>query len=61
MRCAPAGGTFLLDGLALDVSATGIRAALAATPDLATGDAAVGGLVPPVVLDYIRANRLYRS
>ncbi len=61
MRRAAAGGSFLLDGLSLDVSATAIRASLAANPDLATGNAAVDGLVPPAVLDYIRSMHLYRS
>ena len=55
---APAGRSFLLEGLDLDVSATSIRHALA------TGGAdapALVGLVPTAVLDYIRANHLYRS
>ena len=58
MHRVPAGGSFLLEGLSLAVSATAIRASLAQDPDLAT---AVDGLVAPAVLDYIRANRLYRS
>lgn len=56
---APGGRSFLLETLALDVSATGIRAALA-------GGGGAGGpelarLVPAGVLDYIQAHRLYRS
>jgi nicotinate-nucleotide adenylyltransferase len=57
LRTTPHGRSFLLETLALDVSATDIRAALAdhaEHPDL-------DRLVPPAVLDYIRANHLYRS
>jgi len=54
----PAGHSFLLDDLALDVSATDIRAALAEGNQ---DDPVLAGLVPPAVLDYIRANHLYRS
>ena len=60
LRAAPAGRSFLLEGLALDVSATDIRASFA---DDALDDpyASLGRLVPPGVLDYIQANHLYRS
>ncbi len=58
LRAEPAGCSFLLEGLALDVSATDIRTALAAGRD---DDPAVVRLVPPRVLDYIRTNRLYRA
>jgi nicotinate-nucleotide adenylyltransferase len=54
---APAGRSFLLETLALDISATDIRAALAEHAP----DGALDRLVPPAVLDYIRANHLYRS
>jgi nicotinate-nucleotide adenylyltransferase len=54
---APAGRSFLLETLALDMSATDIRAALAKH----ASDAALVRMVPTPVLDYIRANHLYRS
>ena len=57
LHAAPAGHSFLLETLALDVSATDIRAALA---DHAA-DAVLRRLVPAPVLDYIRTNHLYRS
>ncbi len=59
LRSTAAGRSFLLEGLALDVSATDIRAALAAGD--ARDDGAPDRLVPRPVLDYIRANHLYRS
>ena len=59
LRAQPSGRSYLLDDFAHDVSATDIRAALVA------GDAAAisetSRLVPSAVLDYIRANHLYRS
>ncbi len=57
LAASPAGRSFLLPTLALDVSATGIRAALAD----ATRHDELDRLVPPAVLDYIRATPLYRS
>jgi nicotinate-nucleotide adenylyltransferase len=57
LRTTPSGRSFLLETLALDVSATDIRAAL---PDAARQDEA-RRMVPPTVLDYIRAKHLYRS
>ncbi len=57
LGATPCGRSFLLETLALDVSATGIRAAL---PDPARRDD-LARLVPPAVLDYIRATHLYRS
>jgi nicotinate-nucleotide adenylyltransferase len=57
LRGAPAGRSFLLQTLSLDVSATGIRAALANRGT----ERVIDRLVPPAVLDYIRANHLYRS
>ena len=62
LRSAPAGRTFLLETLHLDVSATDIRAALAGgTPGDDAGRVLPGRLVPPAVLDYIETNHLYRS
>ncbi len=62
LRHAPAGRSFLLEGLSLDVSATDIRAALAAGGDADhPSPASLGRLVPPAVLVYIQANHLYRS
>lgn len=61
LQATPSGHSFLLEGLALDVSATAIRTALA---DPLRGDAALADLrrmVPPAVLDYIQAHHLYRS
>jgi len=60
LRDAPAGRSFLLEGLALDVSATDIRASLA-HDGVDDPHASLGRLVPPAVLDYIQANHLYRS
>lgn len=62
LGAAPAGRSFLLEGLQLDVSATDIRAALAApVTDENAPRATLARLVPPAVLDYIRANHLYRN
>ena len=58
LRAAPSGRSFLLEGLAMDVSATDIRASIARHDE---ADTALVGLVPAAVLDYIRANHLYRS
>jgi nicotinate-nucleotide adenylyltransferase len=58
LRDTPAGRAFMLEDLALDVSATDIRAALTQG---GIPDPSLGRLVPPAVLDYIRANHLYRS
>lgn len=59
IRSRAAGHSFLLEGLALDVSATDIRTALA-LPDR-TDAARVARLVPRGVLDYIQLHRLYRN
>ncbi len=63
LQATPAGRSFLLDGLNLDVSATNIRAALASRERGADHDARddPARLVPSAVLDYIEANHLYRS
>lgn len=54
-----AGRSYLLEGFAMDVSATAIR------QQLESGDSAdrasLARLVPPEVLDYIRVKHLYRS
>ncbi len=52
------GHAYLLDDLALDVSGTDIRHALA---DDSGGADRLSHLVPPVVLDYIRQHRLYKG
>ncbi len=54
LRSTPAGLAFIVPNLALDVSSTAIRAALAAG-----GDA--GGQLPAPVLDYIRQHHLYQT
>jgi nicotinate-nucleotide adenylyltransferase len=60
LHASAAGRSFLLQGLELDISATDIRATLAADgPN--DQHASLGRLVPPAVLDYIQANHLYRS
>ena len=59
LHTQPSGRSYLLDDFAHDVSATDIRAALVAGDDAAI--AASSRLVPSAVLDYIRANHLYRS
>lgn len=62
LRGAPAGRSFLLEGLALDVSATDIRASIAVDGvEDPQSHTSLGRLVPPAVLDYIQANHLYRS
>ena len=60
LRSTPAGHSFLLEGLALDVSATDIRASLH-DEGLHESHATLGRVVPPAVLDYIQENHLYRS
>ena len=55
LHATPAGRSFLLEGLAMDLSATDIRASIAQQGH------ADAKLVPAAVLDYIRANHLYRS
>lgn len=56
---AACGRSHLVTGFAMDVSATRIRRAIA--EDAGPADGEVMRLVPPVVLDYIRAHHLYRS
>jgi len=50
----PSGLTYIDAGLAIDVSATGIRAALQRGQD-------AHSLIPGVVLDYIEQNNLYKN
>ena len=58
LRTTPSGRVFLAETLAVDISATQIRAAL-------RGDAGAGieacSLIPPVVLDYIQQHHLYKN
>lgn len=54
LRSTPAGLAFIAPNLALDVSSTTIRAALAAGGD-------TGRLLPAPVLDYIRQHHLYQT
>ncbi len=63
LRSTPAGLAFIAPNLALDVSSTEIRAALAASHAAGTtetADAALGQLPAPV-LDYIRQHHLYQT
>jgi nicotinate-nucleotide adenylyltransferase len=54
LRTTPSGGVFLAEALAVDISATQIRAALQ------RGEQA-NSLIPPVVLDYIQQHNLYKN
>jgi nicotinate-nucleotide adenylyltransferase len=54
IRTAPQGLSYLASGLAVDISATEIRAALQ------RGDR-LDALIPPPVLDYIQQHHLYQS
>ena len=56
IRTRASGGSFLLEGLAMDVSATEIRAALGQRDH-----ERAARLVPPGVLDYIQLHRLYKD
>ncbi len=60
LRSTPAGLAFIAPNLALDVSSTAIRAALAAGSDTGNADDALGQLPAPV-LDYIRQHHLYQT
>jgi nicotinate-nucleotide adenylyltransferase len=57
LETTPAGAILDLAVTPYDVSATAIRAALAAGP---TGKAQLDGLLPPAVLTYIDQHQLYR-
>jgi nicotinate-nucleotide adenylyltransferase len=54
LRTTPSGRVFLAETLAVDVSATQVRAALQ------RGEQA-NSLIPPVVLDYIQQHNLYKN
>lgn len=54
---SPSGLTCMAPDLALDISATGIRAAL----QRGNGPASPALLIPPVVLDYIEQHNLYKE
>lgn len=58
LRTTPSGRVFLAQALAVDISATQIRAALHG--DDQAGPLA-GSLIPPVVLDYIQQHHLYKN
>jgi nicotinate-nucleotide adenylyltransferase len=61
LRSSSHGRTFIARNLAVDVSATAIRAALHAN-DLAPGSGSkLEALLPARVLDYIQQHRLYRN
>lgn len=59
LHSSPSGRSYLLDHFFVDVSATGIRSALAAGGAASLETAS--RLVPSPVLDYIRAHHLYRN
>jgi nicotinate-nucleotide adenylyltransferase len=62
VRTTPAGLVCLAHTLAVDISATGVRAVLHGSGASATDARAVmKTLVPPVVLDYIQQHNLYKS
>jgi nicotinate-nucleotide adenylyltransferase len=54
IRSTPQGLSFIGNGLAIDISATDIRAII-------NSGARPGALVPPTVLDYIQQHHLYQS
>jgi len=54
IRSTPHGLSFIGNGLAIDISATDIRAII-------KSGARPGALVPPTVLDYIQQHHLYQS
>jgi nicotinate-nucleotide adenylyltransferase len=62
LRTTPSGRVYLAETLAVDISATQIRAALGASE--ATGNRTstdACSLIPPVVLDYIQQHHLYKN
>jgi nicotinate-nucleotide adenylyltransferase len=62
VRTTPAGLVCLAHTLAVDISATQVRAALHdGYEGLAHAKAEVNSLVPPVVLDYIQQHHLYKN
>ncbi|WP_374000678.1 nicotinate-nucleotide adenylyltransferase [Massilia sp. CFBP 13647] len=62
VRTTPAGLVCLAHTLAVDISATQVRALLRGEDDSGTAAKAnVNSLVPPVVLDYIQQHHLYKN
>ena len=62
LRTTPSGKVFLAETLAVDISATQIRAALLAQDSVAISIAnKTSSLIPPVVLDYIQQHQLYKN
>ncbi|HEU5435880.1 MAG TPA: nicotinate-nucleotide adenylyltransferase [Telluria sp.] len=58
LRTTPSGRVFLAETLAVDISATQIRAALRGEDE---GGIDACSLIPPVVLDYIQQHHLYKN
>ena len=58
LRTTPSGKVFLAETLAVDISATQIRAALQEQDSVAIK---ASSLIPPVVLDYIQQHQLYKN
>lgn len=58
LRTTPSGQVFLAETLAVDISATQIRAALQEEDSVALE---LRSLIPPVVLDYIQQHQLYKN
>ena len=58
LRTTPSGKVFLAETLAVDISATQIRAALREQDSVALEPRS---LIPPVVLDYIQQHQLYKN
>jgi nicotinate-nucleotide adenylyltransferase len=58
LRTTPSGKVFLAETLAVDISATQIRAALQAQDSVALK---ASSLIPQVVLDYIQQHQLYKN
>jgi nicotinate-nucleotide adenylyltransferase len=58
LRTTPSGKVFLAETLAVDISATQIRAALQEEVSVALE---LRSLIPPVVLDYIQQHQLYKN
>ena len=61
VRTTPAGLVCLAHTLAVDISATQVRAALREGHVPGTDAKEVNSLVPPVVLDYIQQHHLYKN
>ena len=62
VRASPAGRVCLVHTLAVDISATQVRAAVhAGAGDGASGGTDISALLAPQVLDYIQQHNLYKS